>query len=105
MDSVTVGQLVDVADGGAPRNGIVFDTPSALKVVVAVVDRRRGPVFRTVHPQVLSERTEDGPDDPALLRLIRRTRSPVHGEARGGSGAAHGRAGHTRAAAHRTTGK
>jgi hypothetical protein len=83
----------------------VFDTPSSVKVVVAVVDPRRGPVFRTVHPNALSERDEEGPDDRALRRLLRRTRSPVHGEARDGSGVGRGRAGHTRAARHRTTGK
>jgi hypothetical protein len=68
-----VGQLVKVADGGAVRDGIVFDLPSHLKVVVALVDPRRGPVFRTVHPKTLAERLEEGPDDPALRRLLRRT--------------------------------
>jgi hypothetical protein len=83
----------------------VFDTPSTVKVVVAVVDPRRGPLFRTVHPKTLAERTEEGPDDRALRRLIRRTRQPVHGEARAGAGAGRGRAGYTPAARHRTTGK
>ena len=102
---MTVGQLVKVAAGGPERDGIVFDTPSASKAVVAVVDPRRGPLLRTVRSDTLSERTDDGPDDPALRRLIHRTRSPVHGAARDGSGAGRGRAGHTRAATHRTTGK
>jgi hypothetical protein len=105
MESITAGQLVKVADGGPERDGIVFDTPSALKVVVAVVHRRRGPMLRTVRRHELSERLDEGPDDPALRRLIRRTRPPVRGEARGGAGVGLGRAGHTRAAAHRTTGK
>jgi hypothetical protein len=105
MDSISPGQLVKVTDAGPERDGIVFDTPSTGKVVVAVVDPRRGPMFRTVHPKTLSERDEEGADEPALLRLLRRTRSPVESEARGGAGAGRGRAGHTRAAMHRTTGK
>jgi hypothetical protein len=105
MDSIGPGQLVKVTDGGPERDGIVFDTPSNVKVVVAVVDPRRGPLFRTVHPKTLSERIREGPDDPALRRLLRRTRSPVDGEARSGTGAGRGRAGHARAATHRTTGK
>jgi hypothetical protein len=105
MESISAGQLVTVADDGRERDGIVFDTPSALKVVVAVVHPRRGPLFRTLHPKTLTERIEDGPDDPALRRLIRRTPPPVHGGARGATGAGRGQAGHTRAAMHRTTGK
>ena len=105
MESIDVGQLVKVADGGSARDGIVFDTPSATKAVVAVVDPRRGPLFRTVHVNVLTERIEEGSDDAALRRLMRRTRSPEHGHARGGAGAGRGRAAHTRAATHRTTGK
>jgi hypothetical protein len=97
--------LVKVADGGPELDGIVFDQPSRSKVVVAVVDPNKGPVFRTVHPDTLSERTEEGPDDRALLLLIRRTWRPVQGGARDGGGAGRGRAGHTRAATHRTTGK
>ncbi|HUO71026.1 MAG TPA: hypothetical protein VMU39_09635 [Solirubrobacteraceae bacterium] len=105
MEATSVGQLVKVADRGAARDGIVFDLPSHLKVVVAVVDPRRGPVFRTVHPKTLAERAEEGPDDPALRRLLRRTPLPARGGARGGAGAGPGRAGYTRAATHRTTGK
>jgi hypothetical protein len=105
MDSISPGQLVKVADGKRERDGIVFDTPSSAKVVVAVVDLRRGPAFRTVNAKTLSERLEEGPDDPALHRLLRRTRSPVHGEARDGPGSGRGLAGHSRAARHRTTGK
>ena len=105
MDSRSVGDLVRVATGGPEVDGIVFDVPSATKVVVAVVDRARGPVFRTVHPDTLSERTEEGADDKALRLLIRRTPPPVHGAARDGSSTGRRQAGHTRAATHRTTGR
>jgi hypothetical protein len=105
MESISAGELVKVATGGPQLDGIVFDTPSSSKVVVAVVDSTRGPVFRTVHPTALTERTEEGPDDRALRLLMRRTPPPVRGGARGGATAGHGRAGHTRAAMHRTTGK
>jgi hypothetical protein len=105
MEPTSAGELVKVADGGPELDGIVFDTPSRSKVVVAVVDPGRGPVFRTVHPNTLSERTEQGPDDRALSLLIRRTSPPVRGAARGGVGTGRGRPGHKRAAMHRTTGK
>ncbi len=94
-----------VAGEGPQLDGIVFDTPSTTKVVVAVVDRGRGPVFRTVHPRTLSERTAEGTDDRALRLLIRRTPAPVRGGARSGAGTGQGRSGHARAAMHRTTGK
>ena len=83
----------------------MFDTPSHTKVIVAVVDRARGPVFRTVHPDTLSPRTDEGSGDRALRLLIRRTPPPVHGSARAGSGGGHGRAGHFRGASHRPTGR
>ena len=86
-------------------DGIVFDTPSRLKVVVAVVDHSRGPVFRTVRPETLSERENEGPDDAALRLLIRRTPAPVHGQAHGGSSTGKGAAGFTRGASHRSTGR
>jgi hypothetical protein len=105
MDQTGAGELVKVAAGGPELDGIVFDTPSRTKVVVAVVDAGRGPVFRTVHPRTLTERTEEGPNDRALRLLIRRTPSPVHGTAGGGTAAGRANAGHTRAAMHRTTGK
>jgi hypothetical protein len=105
MDSASAGALVKVAGGGPPLDGIVFDTPSSAKVVVAVVDPGRGPGFRTVHPGTLTERTEPGADDRALRLLIRRTPPPAHGAVRGGARAGRGRPGHTRAASHRTTGK
>jgi hypothetical protein len=96
---------VRIGGDGPELDGIVFDTPSASKVVVAVVDPGRGPVFRTVHVKSLSERTEEGPGDRALRLLIRRTPPPFHGSARGGAGSGRGRPGHTRGAAHRTTGR
>lgn len=94
-----------VAGDGPKVDGIVFDTPSTSKVVVAVVDRDRGPGFRTVHPRTLSERTVQGADDRALRLLVRRTPPPVRRGARDAGGAGQGRSGHTRASTHRTTGK
>src|SRR5690349_15838539 len=105
MNSRRTGELVNVDTGGPKRDGIVFATPSRSKVIVAVVDTGRGPVMRTVHPDALTERATEGPNDPALRLLMRRTPPPVHGGARGGAGAAHGRSAHTRAPAHRTTGR
>lgn len=105
MDPSSIGELVKVASGGPEVDGIVFDTPSRTKVVVAVVDPGRGPVFRTVHPTTLTERTQEGPDDRALRLLVRRTPPPVRGAARGGVGAGRGTPGHARHAMHRTTGK
>jgi hypothetical protein len=105
MESTTAGELVKFATGGPLLDAIVFDTPSVHKAVIALVDRGRGPVFRTVNVSTLSERTEDGPDDGALRLLIRRTPQPVHSAARGGGGTGQGRSAHTRAATHRTTGR
>lgn len=105
MQTTSAGELVTVAGSGPPLDAIVFDTPSRTKVVVAVVDPGRGPVFRTVHPDVLAERTAAAPGDRALRMLIKRTPAPSHGDARGGAGAGRGRTGHTRAAMHRTTGR
>ena len=99
------GERVTVAGAGPASDGIVFDTPSRSKVVVAVVDSGRGPVFRTVHPKTLSERTQDGPHDPALLLLIRRTSPPGRAAEAGTSGVGRQRAGHTRGSMHRSTGK
>jgi hypothetical protein len=105
MDPSSTGELVKVADGGPQLDGIVFDTPSRTKVVVAVVDPRRGPVLRTVHPRTLTARTEEGPDDRALQLLVRRTPPPVRGAAGGRTASGRGTPGHTRTAMHRTTGK
>jgi hypothetical protein len=105
MDTVKAGDLVKVSAGGPEVDGIVFDTPSRSKVVVAVVDPTRGPLFRTVHPDTLTDRAEEGPDDAALRLLVRRTPPPARGVARSSAGVERGRAAHTRAATHRTTGR
>jgi hypothetical protein len=105
MESAQPGERVNVAGGGGGSDGIVFETPSRSKVVVAVVDPGRGPVFRTVHANALSERTEEGADDPALRLLIRRTPPPGRGADGGGVGGGRRRAGHIRGSMHRTTGK
>lgn len=95
-----------VAVGRREIDGIVFDVSGGAKVVVALVDRERGPVMRTVELKDLTERTEAGPDDRALQMAIRRTPGGGgRGAARGGAGAGQARAGHQRASMHRTTGK
>jgi hypothetical protein len=105
MTSLREGELVTVAGQRSSRDGIVFHVPSKSKVIVAVPDRERGAVLRTVHPSTLSERTEEGSDDAALHALIRRT-PPIGGSGPRSSGPA-GRpaAGHARSAAPRTSGK
>lgn len=105
MSSFALGDQVSVSGDGPTLDGIVFDTPSRLKVVVAVVDPGRGPGFRTVHPDTLSARETEGSDDAALRLLIRRTPPPVRGGGRGGTGVGKGAAGFTRGASHRTTGR
>jgi hypothetical protein len=105
MDTVSVGGLVKVAVGGPDLDGIVFDVPSRSKVIVAIVDRDRGPVMRTVHPDALTERTAEGPDDRALQLLVRRTPQPARGNAGGGTSTGRGSRGHTRGTMHRTTGR
>jgi hypothetical protein len=105
MESMAVGELVRVAAGGPEHDGIVFNILASAKVVVAVMDPVRGPVFRTVHPKALTERTETGPDDRALSLLIRRTPSPVRGATATGDRSGRGLPGHVRPAAHRATGK
>jgi hypothetical protein len=105
MESVSVGGLVKVAVGGPELDGIVFDVPSRSKVIVALVDRGRGPVMRTVHPDALTERAEEGPDDRALRLLVRRTPPPTRGNAGGGTSTGRGSRGHARGTMHRTTGK
>src|SRR4051794_13386822 len=106
MEQTRDTELVTIADDGRELDGIVFDAPSKTKVTVAVMDPTRGPVFRTVHPDALTERTEAGPDDRALSMLIRRTWQGARGgSAPGSAGATRGQDGHSRAAMHRTTGK
>src|SRR3954468_15605236 len=103
MEQTTDSELVKIDEGGREIDGIVFDAPSKTKVTVAVMDPGRGPVFRTVHPDTLTERTEAGPDDRALSLLIRRTwQGARSGSAPGGAGATRGQDGHTRTARHRT---
>ena len=101
----TIGELVTVAGAGRPLDGIVFDTPSRSKVVVAVMDPDRGPLFRTVNPSTLTPREQEGSDDRALRLLVRRTPPPVRGSARGTVAGGHRRSGFTRGATHRPTGK
>jgi hypothetical protein len=105
MEASAPGDLVTVKENGPALDGIVFDTPSRSKVVVAVVDPGRGPRFRTVSPQALSKREAEGASDPALRSLIRRTPAPTHGVTRGGQAGGSGRSGFTRGATHRSTGK
>ncbi len=105
MESISPGDLVTVGGDGPALDGIVFDAPSRTKVVVAVVESGRGPVFRTVHPSTLTARAVQAPQDRALRLLVRRTPPPVRGAARSGAGPGRGRAGHTRGATHRTTGR
>jgi hypothetical protein len=98
-------ELVKVAGAGAPVDGIVFDTPSRSKVVVAVMEPARGPVFVTVNPKALTPRTESGSNDSALRLLLRRTPSPIRGAARGASLGGQSRSGYQRGTAHRPTGR
>lgn len=106
MDAFQAGQLVTVSSGGPPVDAIVVNQPSAHKVVVALVDPQRGPAFRTLAPEDLAEREDEGPSDKALRALIRRSPGTARGAATAGSGAVHGGSrGHARQASHRTTGK
>jgi hypothetical protein len=105
MELIKTGDLVTVATRGPQLDGIAFDVPSSSKVVVAIMDRDRGPVLRSVDREAVSERTEAGPDDAQLQLLIRRTPAVNRGTGHVGGGVGPGRAGHQRAAAHRTTGK
>ena len=102
---IEIGDLVLVATAGPQIDGIVFDLPRGAKAVVAVVDRTRGPVLRSVARDALSERAEPGPADEALRLLIRRTPPPVQGGRGGASAGGRASAGHRRAATHRTTGR
>jgi ribosomal protein S17 len=105
MSALRHGDLVTVTETGPAQPGIVFDVPSNLKVVVALRDPKRGPVFRTVHPRTITVREEAAGDDPLLQRLIRRTPVPSGKRVGGGQSGQAARAAHTRAAGHRTTGK
>jgi alpha-acetolactate decarboxylase len=107
MTPLQQGQLVTVTVAGerVALEGIVFQAPSQQKVVVAVPDRARGAVLRTVTRDALTEREEEGANDEALRRLIRRTPSSVRGGAFNSTGTGSGQSGHNRAPAHRPTGR
>jgi hypothetical protein len=106
METTEAGDLVKVSTGGPDIDGIVVEMLKSSKAVVAVIDGVKGPVLRTVPQDALAERTEAGAGDRALQLLVRRSSHASRGTARGGSGSGmSGRAGHTRAAMHRTTGK
>lgn len=105
MEPTSTGDLVTVTTRGPQLDGIVFDVPSDAKLVVAVMDPARGPVLRSFDRTDTAPRTEAGPDDHQLQALIRRTPSVSRGSGHAGGGAGPGRAGHKRAAGHRTTGK
>lgn len=94
-----------IDDDGRAVDGIVFELASPSKIVVAIVDKRRGPVFRTVSADALSPRSAEDAADKALRLLIRRTPHAGQGHGRAGAGGVAGRSGHGRAAMHRTTGK
>jgi hypothetical protein len=103
MKSFHEGQLVTVRGDGEALDGIVVHVPSLVKIDVAVTDGESGPVFRTVHPKKLSERSDASENDEALRRLIRRTASAGRAGPRNGPGG--GRRGFSHASGHRTTGK
>ncbi len=105
MTPVTISELVTVTDGSTELDGIVFDTPSSSKVVVAVVDPTRGPLFRTVSPNNVRERQQEGPNDRALHLLVRRTAPAAHDAARGATRGEQRRSGYKRGATHRPTGR
>jgi hypothetical protein len=105
MDPIAVGQLVTVDTGRGQSDGIVFDLPSAAKAVVALIDRTRGPVLRTVDRTALSERAEPGDDDRALQLLVRRTAPASRGTGNPGVQGGGRREAHGRASAHRPTGR
>src|SRR3954469_17406102 len=86
--------------GSNPAGGANRSTTGDLGVLI--VEPGRGPTFRTVNPEALSDRSAEGPDDKPLRLLIRRTPSPIHGAARGAPSSGRTSAGHTRAATHRT---
>ena len=97
------GQLVTVASADGTLDGVVAHVPSLVKVEVAVEEAGTGPVFRTVHPKSLTPRDEAGPADDALRRLIHRGAATGHQDP--GSPSGRGRRAHTRASAHRPTGR
>lgn len=105
MNTPAPGELVKVATRSGRLDGIVFDTPNSSKLVVAVVDPTRGPLFRTVNRNAVTERTQEGEYDHALRLLVRRTPQPAHGPAHGPGRNDQRRSGYRRDATHRTTGR
>ena len=105
MEQLGAGDLATVATSGSEIDGIIFDLPSPTKAIVALMDRRRGPVLRAVVRTALTERTTPGADDAALRQLIRRTPVAGHGAASNVAGAGRGSSGHGRGAARRPTGR
>lgn len=101
MKPLRAGQLVTVTDDGATFDGIVAQTPSILKLVVVVPDEKGEPVLRTFHRSALRERSRAGEHDTALRRALGKASAGGHDGAR----SAQGRRGHTRAPAHRSTGR
>jgi hypothetical protein len=97
------GQLVTVAADDGPLDGVVAQVISLVRVEVAVQDAGGDAVFRIAHPKSLTPRDTAGESDDVLRRLIHRGAAAGH-NAPGGSSAG-GRRAHTRAAAHRTTGR
>ena len=102
---IEIGDLVHVATPGPLIDGIVFDLPRGAKAVVAVVDRTRGPVLKSLPREALTAREAEGGDDAALHALIRRTPAPVTSGRGGASGGGGARSGFRRSATHRTTGR
>ena len=105
MEPIDVGALVVVDFEKWQSDGIVFDLPSDAKAVVAVVDRKKGPVLRTVARTALTERTDAGDDDRALQLLVRRTAPASRGSGRSGGKVGGPQDAHARGAAHRPTGR
>lgn len=105
MEPFDINQLVTVSTGGPALDGIVVASPSSHKFVVAIVDPKRGPVFKTVAPEELAAREDAGPQDAVLQALIRRNPGTARGGAQPGGGAVQGSRGHVRTSSHRTTGK
>jgi hypothetical protein len=97
------GQLVTVAAEGGGLDGVVARVASLVRIDVAVQEPESGPAFRTVHPKALTPRDEPGPTDDELRSLIHRAAATGHSAPGGPS--ARGRRAHTRAAAHRPTGR
>ena len=97
------GQLVSVATEDGDLDGVVAQVASLVKVQVAVQQPGSGPMFRTAHPKALTPRAEPGPADEELRSLIHRASAGGHIAPDGASG--RGRRAHTRAAAHRPTGR